>query len=70
MRSASSCGIRADFLPRLFDRFSRAEGNDAPGTGLGLHLARQLCRAMGGDLTYEPPSDDAGPSFVVSLAAG
>lgn len=66
----SGDGVPEEFVPRLFDRFSRAGGNDAPGTGLGLHLARQLCRAMGGDLTYEPPADGTGPSFVVSLASG
>ena len=63
-------GVPEDFLPRLFERFSRAERESKPGTGLGLHLARQLCRVMGGDLTYLPPADGEGPRFVVSLAAG
>ena len=63
-------GVPEDFLPRLFERFSRAERESKPGTGLGLHLARQLCRVMGGDLTYLTPADGEGPRFVVSLAAG
>lgn len=66
----SGAGVPEDFLPRLFDRFSRASGSTQPGTGLGLHLARQLCRAMGGDLTYEPATATRGPTFVVGLAAG
>ena len=66
----TGAGVPEDFLPRLFERFSRAERESKPGTGLGLHLARQLCRVMGGDLTYLPPVDGEGPRFVVSLAAG
>lgn len=66
----AGAGVPEDFLPRLFERFSRAERESKPGTGLGLHLARQLCRVMGGDLTYLPPGDGEGPRFVVSLAAG
>ena len=68
--SDSGRGVPEDFLPRLFDRFSRASGSTQPGTGLGLHLARQLCRAMGGDLTYEPATAGRGHAFVVALAAG
>ena len=66
----AGAGVPPDFLPRLFERFSRAERESEPGTGLGLHLARRLCRIMGGDLGYLPPEGDQGPRFVVSLAAG
>jgi len=63
-------GVPSDFAPRLFDRFSRAIGTDRPGSGLGLHLSRQLCRAMGGDLTHEPGLEGRGARFVVSLPTG
>ncbi|TMD09038.1 MAG: PAS domain S-box protein [Chloroflexi bacterium] len=47
-------GIGADEMPRLFTRFGRlvnAENSHIPGTGLGLHLSRELVRRHGGELT-------------------
>ena len=47
-------GIGADDMPRLFTRFGRlagAEYGHIPGTGLGLHLSRELVRRHGGELT-------------------
>ena len=44
-----------DFVPRLFERFSRSENSmhDVAGSGLGLAIARAYARAHGGDLVYE-----------------
>lgn len=42
-------GIEPAALARLFERFETA-GGDRPGTGLGLHLSRDLARAIGGTL--------------------
>jgi signal transduction histidine kinase len=49
-------GVRHEFVPRLFDRFTRsAEARDrADGSGLGLAIARTYARAHGGDIVYEP----------------
>ena len=55
-------GVRADDRDRLFERFARGGLNgDAQGTGLGLYVSRELCRAMGGDLRLdEPPAVEPG----------
>ena len=36
-----------------FEQLSTGDGRTAQGVGLGLPIARKLCRAMGGDLWYE-----------------
>lgn len=54
--------------PRLFRRYER--GDDAApdsGSGLGLYVSRELCRAMGGDLRLEPARRGAGAAFTVLL---
>ncbi len=45
----------AEFVPDLFERFSRSQehGGRRVGTGLGLAIARSYARAHGGDLLYE-----------------
>jgi signal transduction histidine kinase len=49
-------GVGPDFVPYLFDRFSRfgSTRDRVVGTGLGLAIARSYARAHGGDLVYEP----------------
>ncbi|HEU4412662.1 MAG TPA: ATP-binding protein [Polyangiaceae bacterium] len=64
-------GIEARHLPRLFERFyradkgrSRAEG----GTGLGLAIVKNLAEALGGRLSVESEVGK-GSRFYVDLAA-
>jgi signal transduction histidine kinase len=43
-------GFAQDFLPRAFERFTRADGMRAPGsTGLGLAIVAAIARAHGGN---------------------
>ena len=48
-------GVPPEFVPDLFERFTRSERSRgaAVGTGLGLAIARLYARAHGGDLVYE-----------------
>jgi signal transduction histidine kinase len=49
-------GIPRDKLDEIFEEFSRLETGNAPGTGLGLTIARRISRLLGGDVsaTSEP----------------
>lgn len=66
--SDSGPGIRDEDRERLFTRFAR--GGDATpdgGSGLGLYVSRELCRAMDGDLILEPSRPGMGAAFTVVL---
>jgi signal transduction histidine kinase len=49
-------GVPAEFVPELFERFSRSgRSRDTPGgAGLGLAIAQSYAQAHGGELFYEP----------------
>jgi two-component system sensor histidine kinase MtrB len=49
-------GVRPEFVPRLFDRFTRSTESRGrtDGSGLGLAIAQAYARAHGGDIVYEP----------------
>ena len=56
-------------MNRLFGRFERIitdENNHVPGTGLGLHLARELARLHGVDFTAYSTLGK-GSEFVLTL---
>jgi signal transduction histidine kinase len=59
-------GIADEDRIRLFTRFERG-GDAAPdgGSGLGLYVSRELCRAMSGDLVLAPGA--RGAAFTISL---
>jgi signal transduction histidine kinase len=49
---------------RPFERGGRGESDPAPGVGLGLALAREVARALDGELAFEP---GPGARFVLRL---
>jgi signal transduction histidine kinase len=64
----SGPGVAEADRGRLFGRFVRGHEIAADeGSGLGLYVSRELCRAMGGDLVLEPAASDRGAAFSVYL---
>lgn len=62
-------GIPHDELARIFEPFHQAEGTYERrfgGSGLGLTIARELCRAMGGDLGCQSQPGE-GSTFTCEL---
>jgi two-component system OmpR family sensor kinase len=56
-------GIPESERERVFDAFYRAPGSGQPGSGLGLTIAREAPRALGGDLRVLPGPDGHGTVF-------
>ncbi|MFH8252422.1 sensor histidine kinase [Microbacterium sp. B2969] len=62
-------GISEQELPRLFERFFRADAvrkTTTHGTGLGLAISRDIARAHGGEITVQSTLG-VGTTFVVRL---
>jgi len=52
--SDNGCGISAEHLPRVFDRFYRAEpSRGSDGAGLGLALVKSILELHGGSVTIQ-----------------
>ena len=62
-------GIRPEELPRLFDRFYRADAvlGRIGGTGLGLYIARGIVEAHGGRMWAESDGEGRGSTFRFTL---
>jgi signal transduction histidine kinase len=59
-------GVPPQFVPDLFERFTRGGLERASGTGLGLAIARSYARAHNGDLVYED-AEPQGARFQLVL---
>ncbi len=63
-------GVDEGDRERLFHRFERGAARPTgEGSGLGLYVSRELCRAVGGELELAPAEPGRGAAFVVSLPA-
>jgi PAS domain S-box-containing protein len=65
-------GLEADVAQKLFTPFSQADSSTTRlygGTGLGLALARQLARALGGDVFLKESEPGVGSTFVIEIQA-
>lgn len=68
--SDTGCGISAQFLPFLFDRFSQADTSTTRhhgGLGLGLSVAKQLVELHGGKIFASSPGEGRGATFSFHL---
>jgi PAS domain S-box-containing protein len=63
-------GIRADFLPHVFERFRQADSSAAreyAGLGLGLAIVKQLVELHGGSVQAVSAGEGLGSTFTVFL---
>ena len=68
--SDTGIGIKKEFLPRLFERFSQAESSitrSYGGLGIGLSLVYSLLELHGGSVVAESAGEGMGSTFTVSL---
>jgi CheY-like chemotaxis protein/anti-sigma regulatory factor (Ser/Thr protein kinase) len=65
-------GIRAEFLPHVFERFRQDDASEARahgGLGLGLAIVRDLVTLHHGSIHAESPGEGRGSTFTVTLPA-
>lgn len=63
-------GIKPEFLPYVFDRFSQAQSDSTRqygGLGLGLAIVRHLTELHGGTVAVSSPGEGQGATFSVKL---
>jgi CheY-like chemotaxis protein len=65
-------GMKPEFLPRVFDRFSQADASASrqhSGLGLGMSIVRHIVELHGGRVYATSEGEGRGSTFTVSLPA-
>lgn len=68
--SDTGAGIKAEFLPHVFERFRQADATTTRrygGLGLGLAIVKHLSEMHGGDVRVASPGENQGATFSVHL---
>ncbi len=68
--SDSGCGIKAEFLPHIFERFTQADSSTTRtygGLGLGMSIVKSLIEMHGGTVKAESPGVGKGSIFTLTL---
>jgi two-component system sensor histidine kinase/response regulator len=68
--SDTGMGLAPEHIDRIFEPFWRVDSalvREREGTGLGLSVARQLARLLGGDVVVGASELERGSTFVLSL---
>jgi PAS domain S-box-containing protein len=63
-------GIRAEFLSRVFERFSQADDPETRGVrglGIGLAIVRELVEAHGGTIEAASEGEGRGAAFTITI---
>src|SRR3989344_1860422 len=64
--SDTGMGIDKDSLSAIFDQFKRAQAaRTIKGTGLGLHIAKEIVKAHNGEIWAESEGEGKGSRFYV-----
>jgi hypothetical protein len=66
--SDTGCGINAEFLPYVFERYRQASrDNHKGGLGLGLAIARHIVELHNGTIEVASPGSGQGTTFTIQL---